>query len=217
MPLKRLIYFLILLFLFLLPWQARVVYAPAFLGGQFWEYGSGSWYATEVLLWAIIIFSAFDRFRRRSFWVLSARREHFQEHWPRLFFGIVILIYALGQMVWSVSPAISYQWLFHLLEVLCLLVIIAERAGEGMALKIAFWAGGVGQGILAVGQFFSQTVTHIPGFGMAPQTAARLGSFVIETGTERWLRAYGAFGSPNILGGYLALVFVIGLLLYLKS
>ena len=77
--------------------------------------------------------------------------------------------------------------------------------------------GGVGQGILAVGQFFSQTVTHIPGFGMAPQTAARLGSFVIETGTERWLRAYGAFGSPNILGGYLALVFVIGLLLYLKS
>ncbi|MBI5729130.1 MAG: O-antigen ligase family protein [Candidatus Magasanikbacteria bacterium] len=217
MSLKRVIYFLLLLFLFLLPWQARVVYAPAFINGQFWEYGSGSWYATEAFLWVIILLSALDRFRQKSFWALVTSREHFQQHWPQLFFLVGVLLYALWQILRSTSPTISYQWLFHLLEGLCLLIIIAEQKGDGRGLLVAFWAGGVGQGILGAWQFFSQAVTHIPGFGIAPQTAARIGSFVVETSTERWLRAYGSFGSPNILGGYLALVFIIGLLLYLKS
>lgn len=217
MPLKRLIYFSLLLFLFLLPWQTRVVYAPAFLNGQFWEYGSGSWYATELLLWVVIILSALDRFRQKSFWEQIAGREHFQRYRLRLLFLLGVLAYALWQVVRSANPAISYQWLFRLLGGLCLFVVLAEWKGRSRHLLTAFWAGGVVQGILAVWQFFSQAVAHVPGFGIAPQTAARLGSFVIETGAERWLRAYGSFGSPNILGGYLALVFIIGLLLYLKS
>jgi O-antigen ligase len=38
---------------------------------------------------------------------------------------------------------------------------------------------------------------------MAQQTADMLGTSVVETDSSRWLRAYGTFPHPNILGGWL--------------
>jgi len=49
---------------------------------------------------------------------------------------------------------------------------------------------------------------------MAWQDPKNLGVSVVDSGYRRWLRAYGAFPHPNILGGFLvvALVWVIDLL-----
>ena len=66
MKLEKIIYYLLLIFLFLLPWQTRFVYQPAFLNGGFWEYGSLTWYATEVLLWVIIVLSFIDLLRNKK-------------------------------------------------------------------------------------------------------------------------------------------------------
>jgi len=35
--------------------------------------------------------------------------------------------------------------------------------------------------------------------------ASTLGTYVVETGAGRWLRAYGSFGHPNMLGFFLVL------------
>src|SRR5581483_5207478 len=83
--------------------------------------------------------------------------------------------------------------------------------------QFAVWAGAVLQGLFATIQFFAQRVAHFPLSGMAPHTASDLGAFVVESGGERWLRAYGSFGSPDLLGGFLAICFVLGLSLYLRA
>lgn len=50
----RRIEYLIYFFLFLLPWQARLILRPGILNGGNWEYGIVGIYGTEVLLWLII-------------------------------------------------------------------------------------------------------------------------------------------------------------------
>ena len=51
---------------------------------------------------------------------------------------------------------------------------------------------------------------------MAAQEAVQGGASVVEFADQRWLRAYGSFGSPNSLGIYLAILLVVGFILYLK-
>ncbi|MDO8499801.1 MAG: O-antigen ligase family protein [bacterium] len=80
--------------------------------------------------------------------------------------------------------------------------------------SLAFWAGGVVQGLFAVIQFLTQHIGANKWLGLAEHNARDLGASVIEFGDERWLRAYGAFGSPNSLGIYLAIILVVGFLLY---
>src|SRR3990167_7497242 len=52
----------ILLFVFLIPWQARLILVPGSINGGlpageagYWEYGTQSLYATEVLLFVVLV------------------------------------------------------------------------------------------------------------------------------------------------------------------
>lgn len=65
--------------------------------------------------------------------------------------------------------------------------------------------------LLGLWQFFSQKTFACKWLGLASHSASTLGSAVIETNAGRYLRAYGSFDHPNILGG----VMVIGLLIIL--
>ncbi|MDP6571609.1 MAG: hypothetical protein QF747_02120, partial [Patescibacteria group bacterium] len=44
-----------LVFVFLIPWQARLILVEGSINGDYWEYGTQSLYATEVLLFLILI------------------------------------------------------------------------------------------------------------------------------------------------------------------
>lgn len=81
----------------------------------------------------------------------------------------------------------------------------------------SLWAGALVQGILALIQFFTQNIAANKWLGMASHWAGDLGTSVVEFGGERYLRAYGSFGSPNSLGIYLAVIFVLGAVLYLRT
>jgi hypothetical protein len=56
----------LLLLLFLLPFQTRYIYHSAFVHGNFWEYGSQTIYATELLVWILIILSLVKVFLNRQ-------------------------------------------------------------------------------------------------------------------------------------------------------
>ncbi len=181
MSLKKIFRWLMFVFLFLLPWQTRWIYDPAYLNGGFFEYGSGSLYATEILLWIILIIFFIDFFRRCA-------RCHSDRPTRR------------GE--WGAEES--------------LLRTIRDPSTR-LGMTFALWLGGVAQGALAVWQFFSQHIGANKWLGLAEHSAGDLGAFVIESGGERWLRAYGSFGSPNALGIYLAVVLVIGLLLVIPA
>lgn len=80
-----------------------------------------------------------------------------------------------------------------------------------------FFLGLVPVAILAIVQFSLQTSFSTKWLGLAKHDPAELGQVVIETAQgERWLRAYGSFDHPNILGGVMAVVLLF-LLVYKKE
>lgn len=214
---STLVKWLVLGFLFLLPWQTRYIWEAGTLAGQYWEYVSYSLYATELLLWAIILLFFALLVRDRQNWYALVVALTTPDNKKRVL--VVLVIIALFGIVFLHSPNhfLSYYYLFHALEAACLFFCITQLQINSKQLLVAFWLGGVGQGMLAIVQFATQQVLANKWLGLAAHSAGHIGDFVVETNSERWLRAYGSFGSPNMLGAYLALILVVGLLLYNTS
>ena len=211
MYLKKVTNYLVLLFLFLLPWQTRYIWHYGELNGGFWEYGTFSLYATEILLWLIIILF----FWRQRYLVRETLSvSHLKKHRRAVFGAAIFFVVLAAQVFFSRSPAVSLNYVIHFLEGMAL---VAALAGSGVSFAGsagALWLGGVGQGALAIYQFLTQNVFASKWLGMAGHGARQLGAGVVEFGDQRWLRAYGSFGWPNSLGIYLAVLFVLGLVLY---
>ena len=211
--LKKILDYLLMLFLFLLPWQTRWFYQSGSLNGGYWEYGTFSLYGTQILLWLIIILFAAHKFGRKEFWTKVLSREHFKTHRFNLLFGL-LTVSLLAFFTWhSLNWQISYNFIFYILGGMCLALIISQ-VEQTKKLITALWLSGLAQGLLAIWQFLSQGVLASKWLGLAAHLASDQGSFVVEFGGERWLRAYGSFGSPNSLGIYLAVIFILGLYLY---
>lgn len=216
---RTVIIYLLYALLFLLPWQTRYIYDPRFLSGGFWEYGSASLYATEFVLWAAIVIFAVARFGNKAIWKQLFTKEIFNARRAVLFWYAGALLLMAGLLARSVYPAASFNTLFHLLEGMCLVVVLVGLSLSQKEYRVAltaFWLGGVLQGLLGVYQFLSQEVFASKWLGIAYQTAKNVGVSVVEFGDQRWLRAYGSLGGPNPLGMYLAVCLLFGFVLFIK-
>ncbi|MFA6228396.1 MAG: O-antigen ligase family protein [Patescibacteria group bacterium] len=216
--LKKTLNALIALYLFLLPWQAVYIFAENFINGAKWQYGTGQIYLTEPLLWLIALIFVSGRINSRGlkslvpdFKLLKSADK------KRMAITSAIWLFVLWSglsILWSPEkPAACYLWL-HLLEGAALMLIILN---SGWRLKNLLWpliasAGPIA--LLAVWQFLTQNSLANTLLGLSPHSAAILGDTVIETDVGRWLRAYGPFSHPNILGGYLALTLSAVLILW---
>lgn len=78
---------------------------------------------------------------------------------------------------------------------------------------VSFVGGAVFQFLFGAYQFITQSSFASKWLGMAMHSADQLGAFVVETGSGRWLRAYGTLSHPNIFGLYcgIGLLMCIGL------
>ncbi len=208
MSLKKAYNLLLLAFLFLLPWQTRYIWHYGELNKGFWEYGTFSVYGTEILLWIILTIFFVQHFIKKEFWVNLRTKP------KRISLILLLLALALSTAL-SKNFWVSYYFVFHLLEAMALMTVLTWEENK-TKYRLALWAGAVLQGALAVWQFLTQYVWASKWLGMAGQEGYNLGPSVIEFADQRWLRAYGSFGSPNALGIYLAVLFVLGLVLYLK-
>jgi hypothetical protein len=200
---------LIGLFLFLLPWQTRWIFGSAFLNGNFWEYGTKSIYATELIIWMVGV-------TKMGEWIFLKKRLLAPSRFQLMGGGMMSVLVGIS-VFFSTNPMLSMFTVFHVLEGVALSFFIAHHALSRRKMFFALWAGGVLQAIIAIIQFFSQEVVENKWFGMAHHIGSDLGAAVIETSSGRWLRAYGAFGWPNSLGIYVAVIWIIGLVLYSGS
>ncbi|MFH1291745.1 MAG: O-antigen ligase family protein [bacterium] len=217
MFLTKITNYLVLLFLFLLPWQTRYIYQYGEINGQHWEYGTFSLFATEILLWLIVILFGIGRFGERKFWNKITSKQHFKTHWKNLLFIFIFLGLNTLFVFASLDSWISYQQVLWILAGLCIgLVIINSEACMKLKMPLALWLGGVLQAFLATVQFFNQKILACKWLGMSAQDPADLGVSVIEFADQRWLRAYGSFGWPNSLGVFLATCLLVGLIILIK-
>ncbi len=99
--------------------------------------------------------------------------------------------------------------------------LVSRAAYERAKLIWSLLAGLALQSLLALWQFLTQSAFSNKWLGLASHRAADLGASVVETigadGVgERWLRAYGGFDHPNILGGVMAVGVLLLVGQYLK-
>ncbi len=201
--------YLLLLLLFVLPWQTRLIYQTTYIGSGFWEYGSLSLYSTEILLGLVILSFLIEKIKG-NFQDLFINRFNKKRLVVVLLSVFSILaIYLFG----SSDRAVTWQYLNWLIYGLCLIFIVLESKISFEKLSLWIWLGGLAQAIIATWQFFNQYIPANKWLGMAVQDPHQLGVAVVEFGDERWLRSYGSFGWPNSLGIYLASVFVLGIIL----
>tara|TARA_Y100000310_G_scaffold31967_2_gene30335 strand:+ start:23492 stop:24868 length:1377 start_codon:yes stop_codon:yes gene_type:complete len=191
-----------LVFVFLIPWQARLILVEGSINGDYWEYGTQSLYATEVLLFLILI-------------ALIAKGTHALKHkkpqisvkklyTPLGAFAILVVWSGLS-IIWSSDSSVSLEHWIVLVEAGVIFLVLGSRAVSFNSLAWTIIASGFIQAVIGISQSFLQVVPSSTILGTALQDARDLGVSVVETVEIRWLRAYGTFPHPNILGAWLVL------------
>ncbi len=179
------------LLVFLLPWQTRWMHNVRTINSGFWEYGSFSLYATEILLWVV---AALFIWRYRG-------RVNFNK--TTIFVGVAFLAWLFVSTSWAVDGQLAINRWTWFVEAGVLALLVAAGPVRAVPLMISLVGGTVLQGLLGWSQFLSQSIWASTWLGIAAQSAGTLGTFVIETGGERWLRAYGGLPHPNIFGAWM--------------
>jgi O-antigen ligase len=204
---------LLRLFLFVLPWPTIWLYREVYINGYKWEYGTLGFYATEGLLWVSVVLFLIWFFKKRQLEIKNWKLEISKD---RVFVASVLLftVYVLLSSFWAIDHDIAWQQGIHIMEA-CLLFFMLSL-GPLRAKSVAKWfVGGMAvQSVLALYQFLTQSTFAFKWLGLVSHAGESGGSSVIVNESGRWLRAYGAFSHPNVLGGFL--VVSIGILLVLK-
>jgi O-antigen ligase len=219
--LRKIIDGLVYLFVFLLPWQTVWIVEERFLGGAKWQAGTVAIYGTEILLWLIIILSlvvwAKEKNNKMSF---DSFRSSITNHYlPVTGYSLLISIFLLCSLLsifWSGDKQLALYWWIKLAEGIVLFFVVSFGRLRVRKICWPLALSGAVQGVLAIWQFLVQEVAPNKWLGLAAHLPAELGTAVVATSDGRWLRAYGAFSHPNILGGFLAISFFATLFLYLN-
>ncbi len=202
------------LYLFLLPWQTRLIWREGVLNGGSWEYGTFSLYGTELLLLVILILG--------FIWMLLNRSSASEEKIDLFNFYILIFVLILASFIstyWAQDQLLTLYAFIKLMEGLGLFGLVMKINFTFRRAAWSLMATALLQSILAIDQFLSQSIGGNKWLGLSSQSPFAGGVSVIENETGRWLRAYGSLPHPNILGGFLviSLLLLVGLSLVAKS
>lgn len=192
------------LFVFLLPWQTKIILRSGHTNFQ-----EISLYLSHLLLLLIIIVFFVYKLRRRVgdepiswLWVTLAALElsvlisfFIAPDQVLAFYHYILLLAGVG--------------LFYLLREGTAAAGYEDAALDKIKIVYSFAVSIFLQAILGVYQFLSQSTLVFKYLGLAAHGASTPGAAVIETVSGRWLRAYGGMDHPNIFGGVLAIALII--------
>ena len=196
--LRKLTETFLLVFVFLLPWQTKLILRPD--NSNFTEI---SLYASQlVLMLALICFFTYQLLRRED-----------DKKTPPIWYFLAILEVAILVSFFFAPDALlaAYHYiiflgglgLFYFLREGMNQVAYQESCLNRTRALYVFLASIFFHSALGVWQFLSQKTFASKYLGIASHDPQALGSSVIETMSGRWLRAYGGLDHPNILGGVL--------------
>ncbi|MEI7498611.1 MAG: O-antigen ligase family protein [Candidatus Falkowbacteria bacterium] len=181
-----------------LPWQTHLVLRLGSLNGAVWPYGTISLYAFDLLLLSGLGFFVWQY--RHTLPALL----HFRDWTKRVKALFAVELWIWLAVLWSPDTALAFY--------VSLTITLVTLAGLAMAksltifrIKGYFLAGLILPALLSLWQFFSQSSFAQKWLGLAFHSATVLGDSVVANEMGRWLRAYGSFDHPNILGGTMAI------------
>ncbi len=210
------------LFIFILPWQTRLIIKEGEINGGYFEYGTYSLYASDILLLFLFFLSAIYVFKKRKGWQDFYQKNNIKikKYWYALAF---LDLFAFISIFVASNHYLAFYKYICLLSGIGLFVIIIYFPYKKSKAIVSFSLSLLLQGIIALVQFFMQISPANKYLGMANHDPINLGVSVVEgMGNlgyiERWLRSYGSLDHPNILGGFLTMGLLIVLInLLIKS
>jgi O-antigen ligase len=204
------LHFLLSLFILFLPLQTVYLLHEPIIGGEKWQYGTIGIYATDIVLILLLLLYGRILFLRRT------------SQWFRRFFTVVscsqsflvlMLCLWVGLLVfWAPDKMLAlYFFVKFLLAGGVFFVARSLNQYEISRVIILLFGMAVCESLLGIGQFLSQSTFASTWLGMSGHEVWQAGTSVLKNDTGRWLRAYGTFPHPNMLGGYLGAVLVLGI------
>src|SRR3989344_1003260 len=181
---EKLIRFLVYLYIFLLPWQTRLIWREAYLNGFVWEYGRLSLSGTQLLLWLVLIIFLVWRLKKndlvgfnRSGWWQSLNQPAPRAYWLAVLFFVIAGLSIFWSGDWSLA---YYRWLI-LLQAGALMAVLLNLDFKLKSLARVWVAAAAVQGVFAIGQFFQQAVWANKWLGLASHLPTLAGSIILET------------------------------------
>lgn len=204
--------YLFYFFVFLLPWQTKIILRPAAT-----NFNEIDLYLSHLVLLAAIIISLVYKIRKNN------ETERISGTWWSLA-GLELCI--LVSFFFAPDQILSfYHYILFLLGV-GLFYLLHEGAAESCFEETCldktvtiytFFASVFLQAILGIYQFLMQKTVVCKYLGLAAHNPAAAGTAVIETMSGRWLRAYGGLDHPNIFGGVLAISLIFAAYFLVKK
>lgn len=129
----------------------------------------------------------------------------------RSMFSVGFIFWASLSILWAPDQVLAGYFVVKLLLALGVFWIAHSLdEHETNWAVIILCIGAVSESALGIWQFLSQSTFVSTWLGMSGYEAWQAGTSVLKNDTGRWLRAYGTFPHPNMLGGYLGAILVLG-------
>jgi len=210
--LRKTIEYSFYLFVFLFPWQTKLILRPAET-----NFNEISLYASQFLLLAILI----------GFFIYKIRRPEEGGVISWLWWSLAGLELAV-LVSFFFAPDQILAFYHYLLFLMGVGVFYLLREGtesfsyekqclERSKIIYVFLASLFFQAVLGIYQFLSQSSLVSKYLGLAAHNPEIAGTAVIETASGRWLRVYGGMDHPNIFGGVLAITLIFAAYLLAKK
>ncbi len=187
----------------ILPLQTRW-FSDASLAGWAFEQGRLSFYISWIPLIITVILGLFmpkidlpKKLRANLFWLIA-------------------LIGAISIASTPLDIRASSMWWVQILLLLSFFVTLMRADIKLASILSWFIISLIPHAIFALIQAWLQFVPGWSWVGVAAQDPKNLGVSVVQTGDFRFLRAYGGFPHPNILGGFMAFGILIAGWLFLR-
>ncbi|MEI7621017.1 MAG: O-antigen ligase family protein [Candidatus Moraniibacteriota bacterium] len=230
---------------FLLPWQTRWIFDAGNFSGQRSEYLTRSLYGTDIFLIILLILASIFIFQKAHFssdkkftsiypFMEVLRRKvkvmvNFSEAKPLIgglasekFAWLVFFFLCLLSFLVADNKTLALVGEAKIFLAVGLFWLVRKFAKPGKV-ALAFVLSLLAPASLALWQFLTQATFANKWLGLAEHPAYLGGSSVLETFANgmvegRWLRAYGSFDHPNILGSVLVVgILVVIILLFLEA
>ncbi|MCD4704632.1 O-antigen ligase family protein [bacterium] len=192
------------IFVFLIPWQTRYIYAYLQLKGENFEYGKLGIYLSEIFLLLLVLIFVFFRSRFSKI-----------NKMPKIFLVFFFfLVFCSINYFFALNKELYFYHFFKIIELIALFFIFSKIKVKRFKVIMAFLLSMLGHSFLALFQFYSQYIGANKYLGIAEKITNQGGVSVLEGFYGRLLRAYGGFPHPNILGGFLVISILLLIYLY---
>ena len=194
---------LIYLFLFVLPLQTIYFLREPFVGGVKWEYGVIGIYAIDLLLLVCVMWFLTEAFFFKKYQIPNIKYQISD------LILLVFLFWAGVSIFWASDQMLASYFFMKLLLASGLFFVVRLIEVDMKKVVFVLLVAGVLQSGIGIAQFLSQQSIDSSMLGMSAYDASTAGSSVLKIDSGRFLRAYGTFPHPNILGGFLGVILVL--------